>query len=221
MSTKHADLAELANPAAAHIVSGKTWDEAHTGTNDHGHTATDDGGTLALTALPGVTASAAEINLIDGSVAGTAVASKALALGVDKNVDELHVAALYLGAGAGTAVDATAAELNAVAGKNVLALTTVAASDLVIPITHRQVWKTTGAVAEALSLADGAHGQMVSIVLSTDGGGDGTLTPTTKNGFTSIVFADAGDQATLQFFTGLGWIIVGTAGLVAPPALIA
>jgi len=64
------------------------------------------------------TAEAAELNLIDGSVAGTAVASKALVLGADKNVDTLAIAAsgLKIGAGAGTAVTATAAELNAAAG---------------------------------------------------------------------------------------------------------
>ncbi len=63
-----------------------------------------------------VTASAAELNLLDGSVAGTAVASKALALGANKNVDVLAVADLKLGAGAGTSVTATAAELNKLAG---------------------------------------------------------------------------------------------------------
>ncbi|MBI2952806.1 MAG: hypothetical protein HYY30_00700, partial [Chloroflexi bacterium] len=71
-----------------------------------------------LNALDGVTASAAELNLLDGSVAGTAVASKALVLGADKNVDVLAIAdgGLKLGAGAGTAVTATAAELNALDG---------------------------------------------------------------------------------------------------------
>jgi hypothetical protein len=66
-----------------------------------------------LNILDGVTASAAELNLIDGSSAGTAVASKALVLGANKNVDTLAVAAsgLKIGAGAGTAVSTTAAEL--------------------------------------------------------------------------------------------------------------
>jgi hypothetical protein len=63
------------------------------------------------------TSSTAELNLIDGSVAGTAVASKALVLGANKNVDTLAIAdsGLKLGAGAGTAVTATAAEINAAA----------------------------------------------------------------------------------------------------------
>lgn len=72
----------------------------------------------ALIAAAGVTSSAAELNLIDGSVAGTAVASKALVLGADKNVDTLAIAdgGLKLGAGAGTAVTSTAAELNVLDG---------------------------------------------------------------------------------------------------------
>jgi len=69
-----------------------------------------------LNLLDGVTATTAELNLIDGSVAGTAVASKALALGADKNVDVLAVADLKLGAGAGTSVTSTAAELNILDG---------------------------------------------------------------------------------------------------------
>jgi hypothetical protein len=61
-----------------------------------------------------ITASAAEVNLIDGSVAGTAVASKALVLGANKNVDTLVVAdsGLKLGSGAGTAITATAENIN-------------------------------------------------------------------------------------------------------------
>lgn len=63
-----------------------------------------------------VSASAAELNLIDGSVAGTAVASKAAVLGANKNLDVLAVADLKLGAGAGTSVTSTAAELNLLDG---------------------------------------------------------------------------------------------------------
>lgn len=42
-------------------------------------------------AMVGVSASAAEVNLIDGSIAGTSVASKALALGASKNTDILVI----------------------------------------------------------------------------------------------------------------------------------
>ena len=67
-----------------------------------------------LALLEGITASAAEINLIDGSIAGTAVASKALALGANKNIDTIVIAdsGLKLGAGAGAAVTMTAAQIN-------------------------------------------------------------------------------------------------------------
>jgi hypothetical protein len=71
-----------------------------------------------LNALDGITASVAELNLIDGSIAGTAVASKAAVLGANKNLDTLVIAdgGLKLGSGAGTAVSSTANELNTVDG---------------------------------------------------------------------------------------------------------
>jgi hypothetical protein len=58
------------------------------------------------------TSTAAELNFNDTAVAGTAVASKTAVLGADKELDEFHTAALYLGAAAGTLVAATAAEIN-------------------------------------------------------------------------------------------------------------
>lgn len=98
--------------------------------------------------------------------------------------------------------------------------TTVDADALAIPVTHGVVLKTTGSDAEALTLADGEVGQLLKICLVTDGNGDGTLTPTTKTGFATIVFADAGDQVTLLFVdTTIGWIIVGASGVAAPPAI--
>lgn len=98
--------------------------------------------------------------------------------------------------------------------------TTSAADSLAIPITHRYVAKTTGADAEALTLANGEAGQMLTISLVTDGGGDGTLTPTTKSGFTNIVLADAGDTVTLQYIDDTkGWVIIGAAGVAAPPVI--
>ena len=95
--------------------------------------------------------------------------------------------------------------------------TAVAGGVLAIPVTHPVVAKTTGGV-EALTLADGEPGQVLHLHLGTDGGGDGTLTPTTKTGFATIVFADAGDSATLQFIDSTtGWILIGATGKSAPP----
>lgn len=97
---------------------------------------------------------------------------------------------------------------------------TVAADVLAIPVTHLAVLKTTGADAEALTLVNGTPGQELYINLVTDGGGDGTLTPTTKTGFATIVFADAGDQVKLRYVNNtLGWVIDGYAGVAAPPVI--
>lgn len=91
---------------------------------------------------------------------------------------------------------------------------------LAIPITHRFVSKTTGGDAEALTLANGEPGQMLTISLTTDGGGDGTLTPATCTGFATIVFADVKDTATLLYVDDtIGWILVGYYGTAAPPVV--
>ena len=94
----------------------------------------------------------------------------------------------------------------------------VAADELVIPVTHTIVNKTTGADAEALTLANGKPGQVLQIFLVVDGGGTGTLTPTTKTGFATIVFDDVGERATLYYVNDtVGWIILGASGVGAPP----
>ena len=96
---------------------------------------------------------------------------------------------------------------------------TIAADVLPIPVTHAIVQKTTGADAEALTLADGVPSQVLAINLVTDGGGDGTLTPVTATGWLTIVFADAGDQAILMYIDDIiGWIILGLSGKSGPPA---
>jgi hypothetical protein len=66
-----------------------------------------------------------ELAKLDGLTAGTATASKVLILGANKNVDVLAVADLKLGAGAGTSVTSTAAEINT------LALSGITNADLV------------------------------------------------------------------------------------------
>lgn len=116
-------------------------------------------------------------------------------------------------------VTASAAQLNAVPPV-VQGNVAVAADALVIPVTHAHVSKTTGADGEALTLADGTANQELTISLVADGGGDGTLTPATSSGWATIVFADAGDIATLKYIDDtVGWVIVGTAGVAAPPVI--
>lgn len=103
--------------------------------------------------LSGVTASAAELNLLDGSVAGTAVASKALALGATKNVDVLAVADLKLGPDAGTSLTATAAEINKLHGAGAaIASGTQAAliADLGDSATGAEIATAVNAIIDAL-----------------------------------------------------------------------
>lgn len=98
--------------------------------------------------------------------------------------------------------------------------TTSAADSLAIPVTHSYVAKTTGADGEALTLANGENGQILVISLVVDGGGTGTLTPTTCSGFLTIVFADAGDTAALMYVDDTtGWVILGLTGVAAPPVI--
>jgi hypothetical protein len=72
---------------------------------------------------------------------------------------------------------------------------------------------TTG--ANALTLADGAVGQRKTIYLAVEDG-DGTLTPANALGWSTVVFADAGDTVHLEFRTG-GWIILGKGGISQGP----
>lgn len=135
-----------------------------------------------------------------------------------------RVAAMALTAASGSGEDVTCIVLASNVEKRVTVngSTTSAADSLAIPVTAAYVAKTTGADAEALTLADGVPGQILTITLVTDGGGDGTLTPTTCSGFATIVFADKGDVATLMFVDATtGWVILGTAGVAAPPVISA
>jgi hypothetical protein len=71
---------------------------------------------------------------------------------------------------------------------------------------------TTG--ADALTLADGAIGQLKFIVMLTDGG-DGTLTPANFGNGTTITFNDIGDSVLLQFLGTEWWVISNNGCTVA------
>ena len=75
-------------------------------------------------------------------------------------------------------------------------------TDLITEIT------TTG--ADALTLANGSNGQVKIITMVADGG-DGTLTPTTRAGGTTITFNDVGDGVVLVYGAA-GWVVVGNNG---------
>lgn len=71
---------------------------------------------------------------------------------------------------------------------------------------------TTG--ADALTLPDGAEGQIKSIVMIVDGG-DGTLTPTNLGNGSTITFDAVGDSVLLQFLSGEWWVIANNGCTVA------
>lgn len=78
-----------------------------------------------------ISLSAVETEFINGALAGTTVANKAIVAGASKEVTELRTAALYLGAGAGTLVGSTAAQLDAaVAGTPLVYRTNVTAAQV-------------------------------------------------------------------------------------------
>lgn len=81
--------------------------------------------------------------------------------------------------------------------------------------TSRTEITTTG--ADALTLANGFPGQIKYVTMVVDGG-DGTLTPTTGAGYTTITFADAGDSVILQY-TSAGWAVIGSGGLGGGPVV--
>ena len=87
--------------------------------------------------------------------------------------------------------------VESVSGAGALNLT-----DLITEVT------TTG--ADALTLANGSSGQVKIITMIVDGG-DGTLTPATLAGGTTITFNDVGDGVVLVYGTA-GWVVVGNNG---------
>jgi len=96
----------------------------------------------------------------------------------------------------------------------------VAVDVLVIPVTHPYVQKTTGADAEALTLADGLAGQLLVVNLKTDGGGAGTITPATATGWATAVLDEAGDNFTFFYVDDtVGWIVLGAVGVAAAPVI--
>lgn len=85
-----------------------------------------------------------------------------------------------------------------------------------IPITTSLVKYTSTGVAQALTLANGVDGQRLTIVHDVDGG-SGVLTPTTKTGFSTVTFTNAGDTVDLVYVTTRGWMVTGSYLAVIAP----
>lgn len=162
--------------------------------------------------VPGLTASAAELNLIDGSVAGTAVASKAAVLGADKNLDvlALPVSGLKVGAGAGTAVARTAAELNALV-QGVAAGYKVARGVEAVTGTATVVTGLTTVVAVIATAQSDMDGVALAAVSATIGNQAGA--PAAGSVILKAWKVTAVDDATLiaaSAAQNINWIAVGT-----------
>ena len=70
---------------------------------------------------------------------------------------------------------------------------------------------TSGAIA--LTLANGAVGQVKILCMTTDGG-TATLTPTTLNGYTTVAFDTVGDSCVLIYNSTGGWSVIANQGCV-------
>ena len=159
--------------------------------------------------------------------AGDDITSAQTTAGVDgtegiQGAQREHDGFLYTCTGAVPANKDYTWKKTAVQNVTVAGFTTSAADSLAIPITHRFVDKTTGADAEALTLADGTPGQILTVSLVAIGGGSGvgTLTPSRKRGFTAVVLAQVKDTVTLEYVDDTsGWIVIGATGTAAPPVI--
>ena len=81
-----------------------------------------------------------------------------------------------------------------------------------VDITSLITQVTTTGSNQALSLANGANGQLKIVTMVADGG-DGILTPTTFANGSTITFNDVGDSAILVYNTTGGWAVVGSTGV--------
>jgi len=132
------------------------------------------------------------VNVVSAA-AGSGVAVSAISSGTDEalNLNAKGAGIVKVGSGFGGTTQA-------LSGAGAVNLTTL-------------LTKVTSTGANALTLANGVDGQLKAIVMVVDGG-DATLTPTTKTGFSTIVFNDIGDGCVLFYTTTTGWIVVGNNG---------
>ena len=172
-----------------------------------------------LSILDGVTATAAEINKLAGVTAGTSTASKAAVLGANKNLDVLAIAdgGLALGAGAGTAITATAAEINKLDGAP-LAATFVVGADAGTTINVAIQLQDGNAADIAVRgsvlayLSGDANGDSIAATAPSGGwaiGTDGLLIPVVANKAAQLVSEADGDiDVTITEAAGATWYLV-------------
>ena len=176
------------------------------------------------TSTTGCTATQAELTKLAGVTGGTLTASKAVVLGSSSQVNTWIVDNVTIDA---NTISSTNSNGNLILAPNgtgkvdvqggfITSGTAALSGAGAIPVTDSIAeWTTTS--ADAGTLVDGVEGQHLFVILITDGG-NGTLTPTTRGGYSNITFADAGDSVHL-LFTNSRWYVVGQGGLSTGPVV--
>ena len=148
-----------------------------------------------------------ELGVLNGVTPGTAADSKAAVLGANKNLDEFHTAALYLGAGAGTLVGSTAAQLDAaVAGTPLVYRTNVTAAQVNAGVTP-VVPAVAGKRFQVMHISMAAAGGNVSGPTTVE-----VVEETAGTVFLSHITADLTDGVWHNLVTGTPVITGITAG---------
>ena len=169
-------------------------------------------GTLTLAASVGPRAGGALAELTVGSGAGAAyvTTSGAYDLVIDTN-QGTNSGNITITDAANGAITLTPNGTGAVdlAGKVLMSETTTSSGAGAVSV-NGAIHEITTTGADALTLADGTEGQVLHVVMTVDGG-NGTLTPTSLAGGTTITFDAVGDAVTL-LFTAAKWYVVGISG---------
>lgn len=170
-----------------------------------------------LNAIDGVTASAAQLNFVSGVTAGTVTASKAVVVDANKHIDTIGIAAggLKIGtSGSEVAVDTTAAELNTRCDDSAMVDTRADAGAISTSTAYTAV-TTTGAAA--ITLAVPTKPAFIKVIKMTTDGGDATLALTNVVGgsaATTCTFNDVGDTLVLVSDTVSGkWVVLAEVGV--------
>jgi len=125
-----------------------------------------------------------------------------------------------------TAIEATADQTLTLAddtgalGYIPTASTTKDATDAALPLTHAVVIGTSDGTS-SWSLADGNPGQILTVVIGTDGGA-ATITPASSTGcgWATVVMTTVGEGVTFMFVDAtVGWTILGTFGASVQPLI--
>lgn len=177
---------------------------ADDGTNGQVLTTNGSGVTSWTTNGAGTVTSVGGTGTVNGlTLTGTVTSSGSLTLGGTLDLSSPPA----IGGTAPSTGKFTTLTINDVIVGAVQSLSGAGAVNLTDPITE-----LTTTAANALTLANGTVGQVKIITMIVDGG-DGTLTPTTMIGGTTITFDAVGDSATLVY-TSAGWAVVGISGAV-------